>query len=192
MAVSTEQRTRIFALMEQGLSSSEIAHKVGVGTMVVAGFKASVARTAKTESEEVAEAEETKLGLERDLQDALRRNIEQLESGLKIADGGKEQKVASGFIDITAQDQQGKIVVVELKAGTADRETIGQIIGYMGDLTNKEQPVRGIIVARDFALAAVSALGAVTNLQLKKYSFKFSFEAVDSVAADAEVISADV
>ena len=184
MAVSPEQQAQIIALLEQGLSSPEIAHKVGVGTMVVAGYKASLSRVGKRESEEVVEAVETTFRLERDLQDALRRNIEQLENGLKIADGGQEQRVTSGFIDITAQDQQGTIVVIELKAGTADRETIGQILGYMGDLSNKEKPVRGIIVARDFALAAVSALGAVTNLQLKKYSCKFSFEAVDGATAE--------
>ena len=153
--------------------------------MVVAGYKASLSRAAKRESEEVVEAVETTFRLERDLQDALRRNIERLENGLKIADGGQEQRVASGSIDITSQDQQGTIVVIELKAGTADREAIGQILGYMGDLSNKEKPVRGIIVARDFALAAVSALGAVTNLQLKKYSYKFSFESVDGVTVDS-------
>ena len=75
------------------------------------------------------------------------------------------------------------MVVIELKAGTADRETIGQILGYMGDLGNERKPVRGIIIARDFAPAAVSALRAVSNLQLKRYDFKFSFEAVDPVAA---------
>jgi len=188
MSVSPEQKTQILALIEQGLSSPEIAHTVGVGTMVVAGYKASLSRASNSESEEVVDAVETTFGLERDLQEALRRNIEQLEGGLKIADGGREQKVASGFIDITAQDEQGKMVVIELKAGTADRETIGQILGYMGDLSKKEKPVRGIIVARDFSPAAVSVLGAVDNLQLKRYGFKFLFKAVDPVAEHSEVI----
>lgn len=178
MSVSPEQKEQIFALLEQGLSSPEIAHKVGVGTMVVAGYKAFLTKTIDGESGEVIDAVETTFGLERDLQTALRHNIEQLETGLKITDGGKEQKVASGFIDITAEDRQGQIVVIELKAGTANRETIGQILGYMGDLSHNGKPVRGIIVAGDFALAAVSALGALNNLQLKKYSFKFSFESV--------------
>jgi RecB family endonuclease NucS len=189
---SPEQQTQIIALIEQGLSSPEIAQRVGVGIMVVAGYKAALARASKAESEEVVAAVETTFRLERDLQDALRRNIEQLESGLKIADGGKEQKVASGFIDITAQDQQGQVVVIELKAGTADRETIGQILGYMGDLSIKEKPVRGIIVAREFAIAAISALGAVTDLQLKKYSYKFSFESIDRATTDPEVIQPGV
>jgi RecB family endonuclease NucS len=128
--------------------------------------------------EEVEQAIHTTFSLERDLQLALRANIEQLEHGLKVADGGTEQTVASGRIDITAEDHNGNRVVIELKAGTADRETIGQILGYMGDLSQSKKPVRGIIVAGDFAPATISALGALPNLQLKKYSFKFSFESV--------------
>src|ERR1700722_930407 len=178
VAVSPEQKAEILALMAEGLPSAEKALKVNVGTMVVTGYRAWLVNAASEESEEVIDAVETTFGLERDLQAALRRNIEQLETGLTITDGGKEQKVASGFIDISARDQQGRTVVIELKAGTANRETIGQILGYMGDLSQKETPVRGIIVARDFALAAVSALGALNNLQLKKYAFKFSFESI--------------
>ena len=65
------------------------------------------------------------IGLERDLQAALRDCIEQLESGLHVTDGGNERSVASGFIDITAKDRDDKVVVIELKAGTARRQAIG-------------------------------------------------------------------
>ncbi|MCY3656287.1 MAG: endonuclease NucS [Chloroflexi bacterium] len=64
-------------------------------------------------------AADLKFGLERDLQHALRSNIEQLESGLKIVDGGKERVVEAGKIDVTARDADGRLVVIELKAGTA-------------------------------------------------------------------------
>jgi RecB family endonuclease NucS len=127
---------------------------------------------------ETLDAVETSFGLERDLQTALRKNIEQLEPGLNITDGGKEKQVLSGRVDIIAKDKQGSTVVVELKAGTADRETVGQIIGYMGDLQSASKSVRGIIVAGDFTQAAVSALGTMPNLQLKKYGFKFTFTSV--------------
>jgi endonuclease len=59
-------------------------------------------------------------------------NIEQLEPGLKIADGGSEKIVPSGRIDITCEDQAGKTVVIELKAGTAARDAIAQILSYLG------------------------------------------------------------
>jgi len=82
---------------------------------------------------EVAEAVQTTFGLHRDLQETLRHNIEQVGPGLEITDEGKEQKVDSGFIDITAEDSSGSAVVIELKAGTPDRGTIGQILGYIGE-----------------------------------------------------------
>ena len=99
---------------------------------------------------EVANAVDTTFGRERDLQMALRGNIEQLEPGLTISDGDKEQTVPSGRIDITAQDRDGATVVIELKVGTADRDAIGQLLAYMGDLTDKGARVRGILIAREF------------------------------------------
>lgn len=71
--------------------------------------------------------EETKFGLERDLQNALRRHIGDLEPGLSITDAGNERRVPSGFIYIAAQDRDGATVAIELKAGTADRDAVGQI-----------------------------------------------------------------
>jgi len=132
-----------------------------------------------SEAEEVIEAMETTFGLERDLQIALRSNIEQLEQGLKITDEGKELTTEAGRIDITAEDQQNTIVVIELKAGAATPDCIAQVLSYMGAIGETEQKsVRGILVAGDFPPRVVFAARAVPNLQLKKYSFRFSFEAV--------------
>jgi Endonuclease NucS len=133
---------------------------------------------APTVDTDTADAIETTFGLERDLQAALRRNIEQLEPGLKITDGNKEQIVDSGRIDITAEDSNGTTVIIELKAGAADREAVSQILAYMGDLILSGKPVRGILVAGDFPSRTVAAARAVPNLQLRKYAFQFSFEAI--------------
>ncbi len=134
------------------------------------------------EVSEVEEAFEMTFGIERDLQRALRGNIEQLEVGLKIIHGGKEQVVDSGRgrIDVTAEDRNGTTVVIELKRGEAGRRAIGQILAYMGDFTLRKKPVRGILVARDFSPEAIAAARVVPDLQLRKYGFKFTFEAVDS------------
>src|SRR5688572_9494717 len=48
--------------------------------------------SAETDEEVLIEAEEITFGLERDLQAALRANIEQLEPGLRIIDKGKDRK----------------------------------------------------------------------------------------------------
>ena len=116
------------------------------------------------------------MGLERDLQAALRDCIEQLEAGLQVTDGGDERSVASGFIDITAKDRDGKAVVIELKAGTARRDAIGQVLSYMGDVADEESAeVRGILVAGEFDDKARAAARVVPGLSLRRYRVKFEF-----------------
>jgi len=117
-----------------------------------------------------------RIGLERDLQKALRREISQLGLDLVLIDDGVERAVASGFIDITAGDASGVAVAIELKAGTADRTAVGQILSYMGDLAEEEGgPVRGILIAHDFDHKARSAARVVPNLLLRSYAVHFAF-----------------
>ena len=115
--------------------------------------------------------------VERHLQEELRKEIAQLEFGLTIVDGGGERAVESGFIDILAKDQSGSFVVIELKSGTAKREAIGQIVGYMGDLMSEEAGtnVRGILVAADFDKSCQSGVRAIPTLELRRYRFSFKF-----------------
>lgn len=82
---------------------------------------------------------------------------------MEIIDDGAERSVASGFIDITAKDGTGAIVVVELKTGTARRGAVAQIPSYMGDLLDEEpdERVRGILVAGDFDKKARAAARVV-------------------------------
>ena len=125
------------------------------------------------------------IGLERDLQSALRRTIEQLDPGLEIIDDGAERSVASGFIDITARDTRGAIVVVELKTGTARREAVAQLLSYMGDIAEEEpdKTVRGLLVAGDFDRKARSAARMLPNevLSLRSYRVRFEFKDVDEM-----------
>jgi len=179
--------TEVEQLIGEGLDSRQIADKLGVGFWSVAGVRSRMTREKNEASAEeealVDDAIAGKFGLESDLQEALRANIGQLEAEMKVIDGGKEKTVASGRIDITAEDKQGRTAVIELKAGTADHKAIGQILSYMGDLMTDGKPVRGILVAGDFTPRVLSAARAVPTLQLKKYSFKFSFESVSDAAS---------
>lgn len=120
---------------------------------------------------------ELKFGLERDLQQALRDNIQQLDPGLKIIDSGDEKSVEAGRIDITAEDADGYTVVIELKAGKAGSSSIEQVLSYVGSLAEEDpsRPVRGILVAGEFTRRTVLAANAVPDLSLKTYSFEFSF-----------------
>ena len=127
----------------------------------------------------VQEAEEMTFKEERWLQAALRQNIAQLEPGLKVIDGGSEQAVEGGRIDITAEDQDNIVVVIELKVGVAKIGIIGQTLAYMACLSGKPHTtVRGILVAQDFHLQVQQAAKLLPNLKLKRYSVKFSFQDV--------------
>jgi hypothetical protein len=177
------------SLLGDGLDNQEIAKRIGVTVGQVAAIKAhrtmgtyGGGSTPEVEAE-VASAVDTAFGLERDLQLALRRNIEQLEAGLTIIDGDREQIVPSGRIDITASDERDTTVVIELKAGPADRDAIGQLLSYIGDVMERTPPgtqVRGILVAREFSARAVAAARAVPNIRLVQYGFRFTFETVAS------------
>lgn len=128
--------------------------------------------------EEERETPGARVGLERDLQSELRKNICVLEDGLEIIDEGAERSVSSGgFIDITAKDSSGCHVVIELKAGTANRNAVGQILSYMGDLMLEDdvERVRGVIVASDFDKKSIAAARFVPDLDLVRYSVSFSF-----------------
>jgi len=128
--------------------------------------------------EPIFEEVERTFTLERDLQSALRRSIDQLEPGLTIIDGGSEHSVASGRIDILAQDERGCRVVIELKAVKAPRDAVAQTLAYMGDIQQQSGgDVRGILVAPDFDARAVSAARVVPTLKLVSYGFSFTFTA---------------
>ena len=115
-------------------------------------------------------------GLEKDLQRALRANIQQLESGLEIVDGGVEKSIEAGRIDITAEDSQGCLVVIELKTGMADLRSVGQVLSYMSSVSeDPSRRVRGILVANDFDGRVIMAARKVPDLSLVAYSFQFSF-----------------
>jgi endonuclease len=116
-------------------------------------------------------------GLERDLQLALRANIQQLEAGLVIADGGAEARVEAGLIDILAKDTLGRWVVIELKADVARPAAITQLLAYMGCVASERSgDVRGILVASDFDRKINLAVRTVPTVSLKRYRFQFSFD----------------
>lgn len=115
--------------------------------------------------------------LEADLETALRAELDQLEPGLTLADGGQQRKVASGFIDILAHSTDGTHVVIELKAGRTRPEAIAQILGYMADIAEEEgTPVRGYLIGAEHQERVTAAARAIPNLALRRYSYRFRFD----------------
>jgi hypothetical protein len=178
--ISEEQKSQVISLLKAGeLDTNQIAEKVGITPESVRSYRANFTMGRYDDvlpSEQVIEALDTTFGLERDLQLALRSNIQQLEQGLTIVDDGREQSTEAGRIDITAKDQHGAIVIIELKAGTAPSDSVTQILSYMGAISERENiPVRGILIAGDFSSRVIFAARAVPNLELRRYSFRFTF-----------------
>lgn len=116
-------------------------------------------------------------GFERHMQKAFRLNIGQLEVNMQVDDDGVERRVDSGFIDITARDANGRLVVIELKTGVAGHRAVAQILSYMGDIAAEEDTteIRGMLVAYDFDHKAQAAAKMVPALDLVKYGFRFEF-----------------
>jgi hypothetical protein len=138
----------------------------------------------------VEEAIDTSLSLEADLEDALAANLDQLEKGLRLYEGngvtGRQLDAkGAGRIDLLAVDLNQNLVVIELKAGDADRQVCGQIQAYMGWVKQNlaaARSVRGIIIAHDFTERAKLAATVVPGLSLKKYQVNFVF--ADAQAAE--------
>jgi RecB family endonuclease NucS len=186
MAHSKELIQIIRECMQSGMTNEQIAARTGLAPNQIPAVKAHINRGTYDADNGVTEPEVadaiTKFGLERDLQIALRRNIAQLDPLLTVADGGKERTVPSGRIDITARDADGATVVIELKAGEADRDAVGQILSYMGDLMTEAERVRGVLVANDFTARAMSAARSARDVTLVRYEFQFTFQHVEESA----------
>jgi hypothetical protein len=160
-------------------------------------FKAlgfSVVRRSGSEEpdEQIEEAIETSLSLERDLENFLAADLSQLEAGLQLfnRDGksGKQFAVdAAGRIDLLCIDQAQNFVVLELKSGEADDKVCAQVLRYMGWVKKNVaggRGVRGIIVANDFSEKLKYAVMPVPAIMLKKYEVRFQFVDI-AVAIDA-------
>jgi len=131
----------------------------------------------------IEDALDTSLSLERDLENNLVADLSKLEPGLKLyqqdaVSGQQLHAEAAGRIDILAVDQNDDLVVIELKAGDADRQVCGQIQAYMGWAKEKlagQKKVRGIIIANEFTERLRLAASVVPGLTLKKYAVSFKF-----------------
>lgn len=126
------------------------------------------------EDQEVASEQE--FAAESDLRDFLAEHLSVIELGLSLYQDekgkGVEYPIAGGRIDILAREQDGRLVVIELKVSRGRNSTIGQILYYMGwvdtNLSGSGNS-RGIIVAKEISDDLSLACRRVSDVSLYKY-----------------------
>jgi len=102
---------------------------------------------------------------EEDMQKAILLEPSLLEGGFKPM--SYEKKVEPGFVDVYGVDENGKLVVVEIKRKTAGKEAALQLAKYIDAIRGKaNREVRGILVAPNIA-KDVQRLLATLGLEFK-------------------------
>jgi len=91
----------------------------------------------------------------------------------------QQYKTDIGIIDILAKDKAtGSYVVIELKRNQSSDDTVGQILRYMGWVTEnlKEQKVRGIIVAGKYDEKLYYAQNMIQSVDVFLYEVQFKLK----------------
>ncbi|MFC4637877.1 endonuclease NucS domain-containing protein [Deinococcus hohokamensis] len=98
-------------------------------------------------------------GSEAQMQELLAQQPELIEPGLRVLD--RELLVESGGIDLYAQDERGRYVVVELKRARATQHAVSQLARYVRSVEPrlpKGAVVRGILAAPSITTPALKEL----------------------------------
>lgn len=123
--------------------------------------------------------------LEKHLEDFLVKNWKQTDLGKEYdileEDGdliGQQYPSDTGPIDILAISKDKKeLLVIELKKGRASDTVVGQIQRYMGyvldELAEKDQTVRGVIIALEDDIKIRRALAVAQNIDFYRYQVSF-------------------
>jgi hypothetical protein len=106
---------------------------------------------------------------ERNLEDFIVHQLEAIEPGLRLEK--RQLSTPAGRLDLLCKDANGNYVVVELKRTQGTDQVVGQILRYMGWLseTHGTDKVRGIVVVAKKDQALSYALMAVPNVQVKEF-----------------------
>lgn len=134
--------------------------------------------------------DESEFAYERDLQNFLAKNLSLIEDGLELyieeEINGIEFPVGNKFIDILAVDNNKDYVVIELKVSRGHDRVVGQLLRYMGWIrkyhTDKDQKVRGIILAREISDDLLLACSEVSNVELYEYNLSVSLKQINNHA----------
>ena len=154
--------------------------KIKTGEIQIPGMSAEKSEESSGDEivTEVEESIEASVSLERDLHSYLATRVSEIESGLSLVENGIEYQTEAGRIDLLARDINNQLVVIELKAGKAKDNALGQLLGYMGCLSASESNVRGILVASSFDSRVVCAARGLPSVKLVKYQLSFILQEI--------------
>jgi hypothetical protein len=114
---------------------------------------------------------------EKDLKTSMVMQINELFPYYKIYgenNEGVEYLIEGKRIDILLEKNDGSLLAVELKSGTANYKVIGQILMYLGLLIDKfpNKTINGCIIAGEIDTTLKSASKTLNNVFLKTYRMK--------------------
>jgi len=129
-----------------------------------------------------------KFAYESDLRDFLARNLAIVEPGLQLYEEegitGVEFPVGGRFADILGVDNQGRLVVIELKVSRGYDRVIGQLLRYMGWIREHQaepgQGVRGMIIAREISEDLLLACSSIPDIELFEYELAVALRHVNA------------
>jgi hypothetical protein len=121
---------------------------------------------------------------EKDLQNSLISQAEELFPRYKIFGDnseGIEYNINGKRIDLLLKNEdERKLLVVELKAGPADFKAFGQISMYMGSLMQKypDKEISGVIIAGEIDVSLKMAILSTKNVKTMTYKMKLELEEI--------------
>jgi len=137
-------------------------------------------------------------GIERHLHDFLRDNWDKTELGQEWVlysepedqEAGYEYPTGVGRIDLLARHRERpEWLIIELKRNQSTDETVGQVLRYIGwikrNLAQKDEKVKGLIIAHDPTDALLYALDAIAELDVELQRYEVEFK-LNTVALDMD------
>jgi len=106
------------------------------------------------------------------VEEVVLHHLTTIEHGLTLV--GRQVATPAGRIDLLCKDINGTSVVIEIKKAQGTDQVLGQILRYMGWLTEHEgTEVRGIIIVQSRDKRLSFAIKAARNVQIKEFKMVF-------------------
>lgn len=119
---------------------------------------------------------------ERKLEDYIVDNLELIEEGLVYK--GRQISVPGGFIDILAEDKEGKTLIIELKVDN-DKSIIWQALHYpqvISETRNiSKDEIRIMTLAPDYNDSILARLKDIDKVEIYKYDIKVSLGEIEKL-----------